>query len=272
MVVGQPVNFIIYFKLLPNMLLLISPAKKLDYDSPVRTTLSTQPMFIPQAQELIDILKQKSTDEVAKLMKLSDALSQLNWQRFQDWVSEFNLDNSRQSILAFNGDVYEGIEANSLSDEQLQWAQKHLLILSGLYGVLRPLDLMQPYRLEMGTRLKNNIGKNLYEFWGTTIADYINKNTDKSQPIINLASNEYFKSVDLKVLNNQVIDCVFQDYKNGEYKIISFHAKRARGYMARYIIDNECTQPEQLQGFDIAGYKFDAQQSTDNSMVFRRKH
>lgn len=254
------------------MLLLISPAKKLDYDSPVRTTLSTQPMFIPQAQNLIDILKQKSAEEVGKLMKLSDALSKLNWQRFQDWTPNFNLENSRQAVLAFNGDVYDGLDASSLSDNQLQWLQKHLLILSGLYGVLRPLDLMQPYRLEMGTRLQNNLGKNLYEFWGTSIADYINKNVDESQPIINLASNEYFKSVDLKVLRNKVIDCVFQDYKNGEYKIISFHAKRARGYMARYIVENECTKPEQLQGFDSAGYKYDAQHSNDTSMVFRRKN
>lgn len=253
------------------MLLLISPAKKLDYDSPVRTTLHTQPMFTDQAQELIDILKPKTTDEIASLMKLSDALSQLNWQRFQEWQPSFTLDNSRQSILAFNGDVYEGINASSLSDEKLQWAQEHLLILSGLYGVLRPLDLMQPYRLEMGTRLQNNIGKNLYEFWGTTIADYINDNTDASSPIINLASNEYFKSVDLKVLKNKVIECVFQDYRNGAYKIISFNAKRARGFMARYIIDNACTQPEQLKDFNDMGYEYSAAESTDNKMVFRRK-
>ena len=254
------------------MLLLISPAKKLDYDSPVRTTLHTQPMFTDQAQELINVLKPKTADEIASLMKLSDALSQLNWQRFQEWQPSFTLDNSRQSILAFNGDVYEGINASSLSDEKLQWAQEHLLILSGLYGVLRPLDLMQPYRLEMGTRLQNNIGKNLYEFWGTTIADYINENIDDSAPIINLASNEYFKSVDLKVLKNKVIECVFQDFRNGAYKIISFNAKRARGFMARYIIDNECTTPEQLQGFNEMGYEFDAAESTDVRMVFRRNN
>lgn len=288
------------------MLLLLSPAKKLDYDSPVRTTLHTQPVFVEQAQALISILKEKSASDVASLMKLSDALATLNVDRYRAWTPEFTQTNSRQAILAFNGDVYEGLQADSLSDQQLQWAQDHLAILSGLYGVLRPLDLMQPYRLEMGTRLNNPAGPNLYVFWGATLADYINRHfqqrnaaesgsnsendgvgsrndeTSSGQSetanaktvtdiVLNLASEEYFKAVDKKALKARVVQCVFQDYRNGVWKIISFNAKKARGLMARYVIENKFTHPDQLHAFDSAGYIFAPDVSTPDKLFFRRK-
>ncbi|NYT66212.1 peroxide stress protein YaaA [Alcaligenaceae bacterium] len=259
------------------MLILLSPAKKLDYDSVVRTTLHSQPQFVEQAQGLINVLKQKPASEIASLMKLSEPLAQLNAQRYSAWVPEFNLRNSRQAILAFNGDVYAGLDATGLSDQQLEWAQQHVAILSGLYGVLRPLDLMQPYRLEMGTRLPTDVGVGLYSWWGTTIANYLNQHLQSAasspsgQPVIlNLASEEYFKAVDLKALKARVVQCVFQDYKNGAWKIISFHAKRARGLMARYAIDHGITDPQGLQAFNSAGYAFEATQSSPEKLVFRR--
>lgn len=256
------------------MLILLSPAKKLDYDSVVRTTLHTQPQFVPEAQELIKVLRKQSPSQIAALMKLSEPLAKLNAERYAAWVPEFNQTNSRQAILAFNGDVYAGLDASSLSDQQLQWAQKHVAILSGLYGVLRPLDLMQPYRLEMGTRLATDAGIGLYTWWGSAIADYCNQQLqqqDQEQGVIlNLASEEYFKAVDLKALQARVVQCVFQDYKNGAWKIISFHAKRARGLMARYAIDHAITDPVKLQGFDSSGYAWEASVSTPDKMVFRR--
>lgn len=259
------------------MLLLLSPAKKLDYDSPVRTKLHTQPLFIKQAQGLIDILKEKSADEIASLMKLSESLANLNVDRYREWTPDFDLSNSRQAVLAFNGDVYEGLDAATLSDKQLKWAQDHLAILSGLYGVLRPLDLMQPYRLEMGTRLENDHGANLYAYWGTTIADYLNEHLAKMKDkvpgkpvVLHLASEEYFKAVDLKTLNARVVQCVFQDFKNGSWKVISFNAKRARGLMARYIIENGFTRPEDLVGFDRAAYAYVPDHSTPERLLFRR--
>jgi|SRR5690625_2933491 len=255
------------------MLFLLSPAKKLDYESPVRTTLKSQPLFVPQAEQLIDVLKDFSQDEVAELMKLSDNLAELNTQRFQDWVPEFNLDNARQAALAFAGDVYEGLDAPTLSDEQLQWAQEHVVILSGLYGALRPLDLMQPYRLEMGTRLENPKGSNLYQFWGTQIADYLNKQLEQGHDepvIVNLASVEYFKSVDRKALVAPVVECVFQDERKGKWRVISFYAKKARGLMTRFAIDNEITTVEGLKDFAADGYAYDPEASTEERLVFRR--
>lgn len=256
------------------MLFLLSPAKKLDYDSPVRTTLYTQPQMVAQAQMLIDVLRAKTADEIQQLMKLSDALTQLNQQRYHDWQPEFTLQNARQCLLAFNGDVYEGLKANELSDAQLQWAQNHALILSGLYGVLRPLDLMRPYRLEMGTRLRTELGKNLYDFWGSQIAQYINQHFDSSKDpnpvIINLASNEYFKAIDRKTLKAPVVDCVFQEQKGDDWKIISFYAKKARGLMLRYAVDNQINTVDQLKGFAVDGYIFDASASSDSSLFFRR--
>lgn len=255
------------------MLLLLSPAKKLDYESAVRTSLHTQPLFVDRAKLLIDILRKKSAAEVSELMNLSDSLAELNVERYKTWEPEFSLDNARQAALAFNGDVYEGLEAPTLSDAQLKWAQEHVVILSGLYGVLRPLDLMQPYRLEMGTKLENPNGKNLYDYWGSAIANYLNDRLKdhKSKIILNLASEEYFKAVDKKALSADVIQCVFQDYKNGAWKVISFHAKRARGLMARFVIENKINDPKKLTQFASEGYVFNGSASTDSKLVFRRK-
>jgi cytoplasmic iron level regulating protein YaaA (DUF328/UPF0246 family) len=255
------------------MLLLLSPAKKLDYDTPVQVQAHTQPLFVKQASALIKVLKTKSAQDVGELMSLSAALSELNAARYAAWTPKFTQDNSRQAVLAFNGDVYEGLQAASLSARQLDWAQEHVVILSGLYGALRPLDLMQPYRLEMGTRLATGKGGNLYEYWGSTIADYLNERQAgaKAPVVINLASEEYFKAVDLKALKARVVQCVFQDWKNGAWKIISFHAKRARGLMARYAIEHKAARPEGLQGFDAEGYAYDAGASSADKLVFRRK-
>lgn len=254
------------------MLLLLSPAKKLDYDSPVRTQLHTQPLFVKQAQGLISILREKTEQEVAELMKLSPALAQLNVQRYGEWSQDFTAHNSRQAILAFDGDVYEGLQAHELSDAALEWAQEHVLMLSGLYGALRPLDWMQPYRLEMGTRLANPAGANLYRYWGTQIAEYMNqRQASTEQPwVLNLASEEYFKAVDLKTLQAKVVQCVFQDEKNGNWKVISFYAKKARGLMARYVIDQRITQVEQLKQFDLDAYAYVPELSTEDKLVFRR--
>ncbi len=255
------------------MLFLLSPAKKLDYDSPVATATHTQPLFTKRSAELIKVLKTKSADDIAALMKLSPALSELNVKRYAEWKPKFDQKNSRQAVLAFNGDVYEGLDATSLTESQLNWAQEHVAILSGLYGVLRPLDLMQPYRLEMGTKLQTRAGKNLYEFWGSDIANYLNErlNDEKSRIVVNLASEEYFKSVDLKALDARVVQCVFQDYKNGVYKIISFNAKRARGLMARFAIETKAKTPAALKKFNAEGYAFAQEESTEDKLVFRRK-
>ena len=255
------------------MLLLLSPAKKLDYDTPVHIEQHTQPLFVDRAAGLIKVLKKLSASEVSALMSLSPALAELNVSRYGAWTTKFTQHNSRQAVLAFNGDVYEGLQAGSLSAARLEWAQEHVAILSGLYGVLRPLDLMQPYRLEMGTRLVTPKGKNLYEYWGSTIADYLNERlaTQKTPIIVNLASEEYFKSVDQKVLKARVVQCVFQDWKNDAWKVISFHAKRARGLMARYAIEHKVSKPEGLQKFNVEGYAYDASASSTDKLVFRRK-
>lgn len=255
------------------MLFLLSPAKSLDYDSPLPAKLPhTLPSFIPEAQSLIEVLRPLAPQDIASLMSISDKLSALNVARYAAWSPEFTASNARQAVLAFNGDVYEGLQAHSLSTKDLQWAQEHLCILSGLYGVLRPLDWMQPYRLEMGTRLATGQGSNLYQYWGTRIADYLNaRQPDAKAPVvINLASQEYFKSVDLKQLKARVIECVFEDYKGGKYKIISFHAKRARGLMARYAIEQRITRPAQLQQFDAEGYAYAPEVSQPDRWVFRR--
>ena len=206
-------------------------------------------------------------------MKLSDALSGLNVARYQAWSEKFTAKNSKQSVLAFNGDVYEGLNAKTLSASQLDWAQQHLCILSGLYGVLRPLDWMQPYRLEMGTTLATQKGSNLYQFWGSQISNYLNERAaaDASPIIVNLASEEYFKAVDLKTLKARVVSCVFEDFKNGKYKIISFHAKRARGLMVRYAIEKKISTVKKLEGFNAEGYRFEAALSEPDRLVFRRK-
>lgn len=255
------------------MLLLLSPAKSLDYDTPAGDVPHTLPQFVAQASELIEVLRPYSPQQIAELMDLSDALSVLNVARYEAWRPKFTAKNAKQAVLAFNGDVYEGLDAKNLTAKQLEWAQEHVCILSGLYGVLRPLDWMQPYRLEMGTRLPNPKGTNLYKFWGSQISLYLNERQaqDKRPVIINLASQEYFKSVERKTLKARVVECVFEDYKGGKYKIISFNAKRARGLMARWAIIHKASKPENLQAFDSEGYAFDKAASEPDRLVFRRK-
>ena len=255
------------------MLFLLSPAKALDYDTPIADLPHSQPLFVKQASELIGVLQDKSPQEVASLMDLSDKLAALNVARYQAWTPKFTAKNSRQAVLAFNGDVYEGLDARTLKAADLDWAQSHVAILSGLYGVLRPLDWMQPYRLEMGTSLATDKGANLYKFWGAQIAQHLNAQlAEHPQPIVvNLASQEYFKSVDRKTLQARVIECVFEDYKGGKYKVISFLAKRARGLMARYAITHRAKTPKDLEGFDLEGYAMDRAASEPDRLVFRRK-
>ncbi len=258
------------------MLFLLSPAKSLDYDSPVSPAveaLATEPQFIPESIELIEVLRRHTTADIARLMDLSDALAALNVARYQAWEPRFTPENSKPAVLAFNGDVYDGLDAQSLSLKQLRWAQDHVLILSGLYGVLRPLDRMQPYRLEMGTSLATPRGRNLYGFWGDRIAEHLNARAAASHVpvIINLASQEYFKAADRKALHPRVIDCQFEDWKGSGYKIISFFAKRARGLMARYCIEQGVDRPEGLKDFAVDDYAFAAEASTPERLVFRRK-
>jgi hypothetical protein len=259
-----------------SMIFLLSPAKTLDYETPVAPQLlqaCTTPQFMAQSAELIALLKQKSQDEIAELMSLSPTLAALNVQRYAAWSAKFTDANSKPAVLAFAGDVYDGLDANSLSSEDLAWAQQHVAILSGLYGVLRPLDRLQAYRLEMGTRLPNARGRDLYAFWGDALARYLDAQLSKAKSplIVNLASQEYFKAVDRKALQTAVIECVFEDWKDGRYKIISFFAKRARGLMARYAIRHRVKTVEALERFDIDAYAFDAQASEPERLVFRRR-
>jgi uncharacterized protein len=255
------------------MLIVLSPAKTLDFELPAKTRMHTQPAFIPHASELVDTLKGYSPARIASLMGISDALAHLNAGRFAAWSPDFTQDNSKQAVLAFNGDVYEGLDAPSLTATQLGYAQDHLRILSGLYGLLRPLDLMQPYRLEMGTALPTKRGKNLYQFWGGAITDALNQSIEKNKwkALVNLASEEYFKSVQPKDLQVPVITPVFEDWKAGRYKVISFHAKRARGLMARFAAQKTIKDAEKLKKFNCEGYAFDTNASSDTRWVFRRK-
>lgn len=258
------------------MLLLLSPAKSLDYDTPLDPSLvraATPPLFADRAAELIEALRPQSASEVAGLMDLSPKLAELNVARYAAWSPKATSKNSRPAALAFNGDVYDGLQAKTLSKADLAWAQKHLVILSGLYGVLRPLDKLQPYRLEMGTALATAHGGNLYDYWGDTLAQHLNERSagDKAPVVVNLASQEYFRAADRAVLRPRVVECVFEDWKNGEYKIISFFAKRARGAMARFAILNRARSPKALQKFDTDGYRFDAEASEPDRFLFRRK-
>ena len=255
------------------MLFLLSPAKTLDYDTPAGDLPHTRPQFAQQAAELIEVLRNKTPAQVAQLMGLSDRLASLNVARYQAWSPRFTGKNAKQAVLAFNGDVYDGLSARTLRSADLEWAQEHVCILSGLYGVLRPLDWMQPYRLEMGTSLAVADAANLYQFWGTRIADYLNRRlaADKTPVVVNLASQEYAKAVDRRVLKGRVIDCVFEEWKGGGYKIISFAAKKARGLMARYAIERRLDTPRKLQGFDLEGYTFDPGASQGERLVFRRR-
>jgi uncharacterized protein len=256
------------------MIIVLSPAKSLDYETPPHVKKHTLPEFIDEAAELIDGLKKLSPQQIGSLMRISDPLAQLNFQRYADWSKRFGTDNAKQAMLAFNGDVYEGFAAKSLSASDLDYAQNHVRVLSGLYGLLRPLDLLQPYRLEMGTRFANARGRDLYAFWGERITAALNAQLKKqrgARVLINCASEEYFKSVKPKLLEAPVISPVFEDWKGGRYKIISFHAKRARGLMARYAVEHRIDEPQALQGFDNEGYKFDRKASNDTTYVFRRR-
>tara|TARA_R110000822_G_scaffold187752_11_gene326666 strand:+ start:2044 stop:2820 length:777 start_codon:yes stop_codon:yes gene_type:complete len=255
------------------MLIVISPAKTLDYETPATTASNTLPDYLDDSAELITQLRTLSPPEVSNLMGISAKLGDLNFGRFLNWQPAFTPGNAKQSLLAFKGDVYTGLDAGSLSEEQLQWTQNHLRILSGLYGLLRPLDLMQPYRLEMGTKLANSRGVNLYEFWGDKITEGLNKEIKKQKTdlLINLASNEYFKSVKPGKLNADIITPVFKDWKNDKYKIISFYAKKARGLMSRYIIENQIEDPEQLKQFNVGGYVYQSAMSSAREWVFTRE-
>lgn len=255
------------------MLIVLSPAKTLDYASPIPAVDHTVPDFIPRSAELVSVLREMPPAGIASLMQISDPLAQLNAERFASWSTKFSTKNARQAVLAFDGDVYDGLDARGLTPKQLGWAQDHLRILSGLYGLLRPLDLMQPYRLEMGTRLANAHGKDLYAFWGDEITQALNEALAAAgaTALVNLASEEYFKSVRPRLLDVPVITPVFEDWKGGRYKIISFFAKRARGLMARYAIEHKITKPEKLKAFDVDGYAFDPEASAEATWVFRRR-
>ncbi|PSV57006.1 peroxide stress protein YaaA [Photobacterium sp. GB-3] len=255
------------------MLIVVSPAKTLDYESPLVTSTYTLPELTDHSAELIDVCCELTPMDIASLMKVSDKIAGLNAARFAEWQPQFTQDNARQAILAFKGDVYTGLAAETMTEQQFAYAQQHLRMLSGLYGLLRPLDLMQPYRLEMGTKLANPRGTNLYQFWGDIITDKLNQALVEQGDdiLINLASNEYFKSVKPKKLNAQLITPVFKDCKNGNYKVISFYAKKARGMMARYILDNQITSIEALKEFDTAGYYFVEAESTAKEFVFKRE-
>ncbi|MBE0369523.1 MULTISPECIES: peroxide stress protein YaaA [Pseudoalteromonas] len=255
------------------MITVISPAKNLDFDTPAHISRHTQGQLLDHSEELMAVCRTLSPQQIGSLMKISDKLSGLNAARFSEWSQPFTANNAKQAVLAFNGDVYTGLDATSLSDDALNYAQNTLRILSGLYGVLRPLDLMQPYRLEMGTKLENSRGKNLYEFWGTTIAENLNATlaAQQASQLVNLASNEYFKAVNKKVLNAEIITPIFKDCKNGQFKVISFYAKKARGMMARYIIEQNITSLEALKAFNVAGYYFSEEATMKaNEPVFLR--
>lgn len=255
------------------MLLLISPAKSLDYDTPATTDTHTLPQFVHESAELVKQLRSQTPAQLASLMDLSDKLAELNVARFAAWRPKFTASNSKQAVLAFNGDVYEGLQATTLTQKQLDWAQDHLLILSGLYGVLRPLDWMQPYRLEMGTAWPNPRGKDLYAWWGDTLAKHVNACLEKQGDdlVVNLASQEYFKAVKRKALKARVVECVFEDWKSGQWKVISFHAKRARGLMARHAIVKQAKTLQALKSFNAEGYALAEAASTPDRLVFRRK-
>jgi cytoplasmic iron level regulating protein YaaA (DUF328/UPF0246 family) len=255
------------------MLLVVSPAKNLDYESPVATERFSQPELLEHSQVLMKKCKTLTPADISSLMGISDKLAGLNAARFGEWATPFTPKNARQAILAFNGDVYSGLDAKSFTENDFAFAQQHMRILSGLYGLLKPLDLMQAYRLEMGKKLDNDRGSNLYQFWGDIITEHLNSAiaAQGDNILINLASNEYFKAVNKKALKAEVITPAFKDWKNGQFKMISFYAKKARGLMARYIIEHQISDVEKLKAFDVAGYQYSAEFSKGNDWVFTRK-
>jgi cytoplasmic iron level regulating protein YaaA (DUF328/UPF0246 family) len=252
------------------MKIVISPAKSLDFETKVPTTQFTEGVFLSDAQKLNLVLKKKSPKKLSELMNISSKLGELNWKRNQDWNLPFTLENAKQAVYAFTGDVYIGLDVNSISLNKIEQLQNKLRILSGLYGVLKPLDLIQPYRLEMGTKLKVRTKNNLYQFWENKITKALNEELSANDVLVNLASNEYFKVIKPNLLKAPIITPVFKDYKNGKLKIISFFAKKARGLMVRYIIENDIEKAEDLKGFNYEGYAFDANISKDNNLVFTR--
>ena len=254
-----------------KMIIVISPSKTLDF-SPNAFHTHTLPRQLEQSQELINTAKQLNPEELSKLMKISDKLSQLNWQRYQDFQQPFTLNNAKQALLAFKGDVYAGIDSDNYNEDDFSFAQQHLRILSGLYGALRPLDLIQPYRLEMGARLQNAHGKNLYEFWNTQVTELLNQDLKTGTPpiLINLASNEYFKVIKPKLLKANILTLAFKENKAGVFKTIGIHAKRARGLMTDFIIKNRLTEIEQVKQFNAENYAFNEALSSDKEWVFSR--
>ncbi|CAM1357032.1 peroxide stress protein YaaA [Tenacibaculum ascidiaceicola] len=252
------------------MKIIISPAKSLDFENKATTDVYTQPRFLEQSEKLNKKLKTLSRKKLSELMKISDDLASLNYDRNQDWQPPFSLDNAKQAVFAFTGEVYRGIDANSISEDKIPVLQEKLRILSGLYGLLKPLDLIQPYRLEMGTKLKVGRRENLYKFWDTTLAESLNEELEEGELLINLASTEYFKALPKKALKVPMITPVFKDFKNGQYKTIMTFAKKARGLMVRYIIDNNVETLEELKGFDVEGYGFSEEMSTETELVFTR--
>jgi len=255
------------------MLIVVSPAKTLDYTTPPKTKKFTIPDYLEDSAELIHRMREFSSLDISELMHVSTKIADLNFDRFEAWDKKFTEKNARQAVLAFKGDVYTGLDAENFSAKDFAFAQKHFRMLSGLYGLLRPLDLMQPYRLEMGTRLSTDRGKNLYEFWGDEVTEGLNKQLKKikSSYLINLASNEYFKVVKPQVLDGEIITPAFKELKNGDYKMISVYAKKARGLMSRYIIQNQLSDVEDIKSFNIDGYKFNKKVSSGNNWVFTRK-
>ena len=252
------------------MKIVLSPAKSLNFEKELPTINFSESKFLKESRQVHKVLKQKYPKELMELMDISDKLAELNWQRNQDWKTPFTPENARPAVFAFDGDVYTGLDAYSIPLEKIETLQDSLRILSGLYGLLKPLDLMQAYRLEMGTKLTIGESKNLYEYWKPTIVKALNKELTKDELFINLASNEYFSAVDVKALKVPVITPEFKDYKNGKLKIISFFAKKARGMMVRYIIDTNAKTIEDLKGFDYEGYQFDDNLSKGNHLVFTR--
>ena len=252
------------------MKLVLSPAKSLDFETSLPVFQHSEAQFLNQSEKLNKLLKKKSAKDLSKLMSISDALAQLNYERNQDWSLPFTNDNARPAIYAFSGDVYKGLDAYTIAEDKIETAQNTVRILSGLYGLLKPLDLIQPYRLEMGTKLPVGKNKNLYEFWKKDITKALNESLADDEVFLNLASNEYFKAVDTKALKVPVINADFKDFKNGEYKIISFFAKEARGLMARFIIDTNAKTIDDLKAFNYGGYGFSEQMSKDNNLVFTR--
>lgn len=254
------------------MLILLSPAKTLDMEAPSRVSRPTQPQFMDESDKLVTTLKKYRPKRLGTLMNLSEKLATLNVERYENWRPPFDESNARPAIQAFRGDVYTGFDVDTMSKKDLDHAQKHVRILSGLYGVLRPYDLMQAYRLEMGTRLKTRRGGDLYSFWGTRLTDHLNEELEnvKDPLVVNLASNEYFKSIKPKVLAAPLVSPVFHDQKNGEYKMISFFAKKARGAMARYLVESRAKTVDDINGFKGLGYKYSKKYSTDGKPVFTR--